>query len=43
MAIIIFTVVQSNTKDAVVAAGKPDLSVHGAIVEILLFIPGVTA
>lgn len=42
-AIIIFSYVSSTTNTAVVAAGKPDRSTKSAIIDILLFMPGVTA
>ncbi|PVH80644.1 hypothetical protein DL98DRAFT_515304 [Cadophora sp. DSE1049] len=41
--IIIFTLFQANNNASIAAAGKPDFSVSGSIVDIVLFIPGVTA
>jgi len=42
-AIVVFSFVSSTTSAAVVAAGTPDLSIGGTIVDLVLFIPGVTA
>ncbi|KAK0106940.1 hypothetical protein ONS95_003655 [Cadophora gregata] len=41
--IIIFTLFQASNNASIAAAGKPDFSVSGSIVDIVLFIPGVTA
>lgn len=43
VAIIIFTLIQSNNNARIAAAGKPDYSLGGTITDIILFVPGVTA
>ena len=43
VAIIIFSLVQSNNNEAIVAAGHPDHNVGNTIIDIILFIPGVSA
>ena len=42
-AIVVFSYLASTNNSSIVAAGRPDLSTKGAVVDILLFIPGVTA
>ena len=43
VAIIIFTLVQASSSATIAASGQPDLSTAGTIVDLVLFIPGVTA
>ncbi|KAL3424019.1 glycoside hydrolase [Phlyctema vagabunda] len=42
-AIIVFAILQSGDYKRIAAAGRPDNSESGATIDILLFIPGVTA
>jgi hypothetical protein len=42
-AIIIFNVFQSGNNASIAASGGPNLTVGNAIIDICLFIPGVTA
>jgi hypothetical protein len=43
IAIIVFSLFQASNNAAIAASGRPNLTVQNTIVDIVLFIPGVTA